>query len=190
MATKKNTDSEDIGGKQKPTSSGQVEPKPRGERNRALPKRDGTGMPGAKYMDEFFEEFVVLAKPLAVWSKPNGHMSIVNSIEEVIAITLHTQMISNMTPLTFRDPNEVERFARVTLKGKHISVVLGTHLEHNVVMRRPKKRSKKASAPAEVQPLDGIDAATVIFHWLNRGKLPSWAVLTTIDPAASTSTES
>lgn len=156
------------------------------DRNRNDARSDGPNIkrPEGKYMEDYFKEFVVLARPLAVWSRPDGNMGIVNSIEEVIFTTLYALIDPDMSPITFRVPNEIERFARATAQGKQINVVIGTHLEHHVVTRQPKSSKKTAPGPNDVLPLEELDAPTVIFHWLNRQKLPRWAILQKTEPAA------
>lgn len=182
MAAKNKTSSEKDNGTRTASPSQNPNAKSDGKRNRARSDGKNVTFPEGKYMDEFFKEFVVLAKPLAIWSNPDGHMGIVNSIEEVIAITLHALIDPRMSPITFRVPNEIERFARATVTDKQLNVVIGTHLEHHAVMRRPKGNKKKSPAPGDVLPLEGIDAPTAIFYWLNRQDLPSWAILRKIEP--------
>lgn len=181
MAVKKNTNNNDAEGKKPAVKKPKEEPKR--QRNRAGADKEGVRLPEAKYLDEFFEEFVVLAKPLAVWSKPDGAMSIVNSFEEVITTTLYGRIYPEMTPLTFRLPTEVERFARVTVTGQQLHVVIGNHLEQFVVKRRPENPKKKTSALDEAEPLEDADAPTAVFHWLNRQDMPSWVALQKIEPA-------
>ncbi|SEB74960.1 hypothetical protein SAMN04489806_1676 [Paramicrobacterium humi] len=130
-------------------------------------------------MDEYYPEFVVLERPLAIFSKPDGQMETVNSIEGMIAITIHAGRHPEYTPMTFRVPNELERYSRLKVSEKTYVVELGTHLEHHKISKRPapSKKKTKRDGPREAVPLEGIDAATIMFLWLNRGKLPKWADL-------------
>lgn len=156
-------------GETTPSESGRI-------RNRRLPNVGSRERPEPENLDGFFKEFVVLAKPIAVFSRPDGSMGIINRFEDVMAHTMYACIHPDRAPLTYRVVDEVERFARLTIVDDEPRVVLGTHLEgHNVLKDRAPK--KKHGAAVSATPLEDMDAANVIFLWLNRDKLPSWADL-------------
>ncbi|SEB74185.1 hypothetical protein SAMN04489806_1657 [Paramicrobacterium humi] len=148
-------------------------------KRRQRAKVEEHGMPEAKYLDELFQEFVVLARPLAIFSRPSGEMDVVNSVEGMIALTAHTGSHPEQSPLTFRVPSEVERYARLSIIERQYRVELGTHLEHHTATKVKQSRGKGDSA--DRVPLQGVDAATVMFHWLNRGRLPKWVRLDSLE---------
>jgi len=108
------------------------------QRNGALSGRGAVTKPEALNLEDYFREFVVLAQPLGVWSKPDGRKSIVTSIDDVIAVVLHLHFDPSLSPLTFRVPDEVERFARVTVADDELTVVVGNHLEEYLLKRQLK----------------------------------------------------